>query len=219
MIFTLLKIIFLLEALIFLTAVFMHLVHKNLSLISLYRIQSFIISIFIFSSAIATSSVLLMLVGILMFGVKVIVAPYFFTKLIKDHQLKFTSSMYFNVPLTLLIIATLTGLVHSHYFQPLTILAKENANGLLLALATILISIFLLINRKGGLSQMVGVLSLENAIVSFAFLSGLEATPNMQIGIIFDLLVWVVIASIFAGMIHEKFGTLDSTVMNNLKEE
>lgn len=66
---------------------------------------------------------------------------------------------------------------------------------------------------------MVGILSLENAIVSFAFLSELEATPNMQIGIIFDLLVWIIIVYIFAGMIHEKFGTLDSTVMNNLKEE
>jgi len=219
MIFTLLQIIFLLEALIFLTAVFMHLVHKNLQLISLYRVQSFIVSISIFSSAIATSSILLMFVGILIFGVKVIVAPYFFTKLIKTHKLNLTSSMHFNIPLTLLIIAILTGLVHSHYFQPLTILAKDNSNSLLLALAAILISIFLLINRKGVLSQMVGVLSLENAIVSFAFFSGLEATPNMQIGIIFDLIVWIVIVLIFAGMIHDKFGTLDSTVMNNLIEE
>jgi len=219
MIFTLLQIIFLLEALIFLTAVFMHLAHKNSSLISLYQLQSLIISIFIFGSAIKISSALLMFVAILMFGVKVIVAPYFFTKLIKDHQLKFSSSTYLNFPMTLLVIAILTGLAYSHYFQTLAILAKENVNGLLLALATILISIFLIINRKGVLSQMVGILSLENAIVSFAFLSGLEATPNMQIGIIFDILVWIIIVSIFASMIHKKFGTLDSTVMNNLKEE
>jgi len=219
MIFTLLQIIFLLEVLIFLTTVFMHLAHVNMLLISLYRVQSFIICVLIFGSAIVTSSALLMFAVILMFGVKVIVAPYFFTKLIKTHNLKFTSSTYLNGPMTLLAIAILTGLAHSHYFQPLIILAKESANGLLLALATILISIFLLINRRGVVSQMVGVLSLENAIVSFAFFSGLEATPNMQIGIIFDLLVWVIIVYIFAGMIHERFGTLDSTVMNNLKEE
>jgi len=217
--FTLSQIIFLLETLIFLAAVFMHLVHKNSSLISLYRVQSFIVCIFIFGSAIVTSSALLMFVGILIFGVKVIVAPYFFTKLIKAYHVKSTSSTYLNGPTTLLVVAVLTGLAHSHYFQPLTTLVGENPDGLLLSLAAILISIFLLINRKGILSQMVGILSLENAIVSFAFLSELEATPNMQIGIIFDLLVWIIIVYIFAGMIHEKFGTLDSTVMNNLKEE
>jgi len=219
MILTLLQIIFFLEVLMFLTAVFMHLVHKNSSLILLYQLQSLIVIIFVFSSAIKISSILLIFVAILMFIVKVIIAPYFFNnKLIKNNQFKFSSSTYLNAPLTLLVIAALTGLVYSHYFKSLTILVKDVDN-LFLALATILISIFLLINRKGVLSQMVGILSLENAIVSFAFFSGLEVTPNMQIGIIFDLLIWIIIVSILATMINEKFGTLDSTVMNNLREE
>jgi len=219
MIVNLLQIIFLLEVVMFLTAVFMHLIHKSSLLISLYRLQSLIISIFIFGSAIEASSILLMCVAVFMFVVKVIVAPYFFTKLIKNNQLKFASSTYLNNPLTLLVVAALTSLAYSQYFQPLTILAKGNVNSLLLAVATILISIFLIINRKGILSQMIGILSLENAIVSFAFLSGLEAAPNMQLGIIFDILVWIIIASVFAKMIYDKFGTMNSTIMNNLKEE
>jgi len=217
--FTQLQIIFLSGAIIFLTTIFMHLVHKNSSLVSLYRVQSFVISALILGSAIEISSILLMYVAIWMFAVKVIVAPYFFNKSIKHYQLKFTSSTYLNTPLTVLVAALLTGFAYSHYFEPLTILAKENGSGLLLSVATILISIFLIINRKGTLSQMVGILSLENAIVSFAFLSGLEAAPSMQLGITFDILVWIIIASVFINMIQNKIGTADSTLLNNLKEE
>jgi len=214
-----LQIIFLLEAVIFLTIVFMHLVHKNSSAISLYAFQSLIVSVLMFGSAFKESSWLLAFVAILMFVVKVLVAPYFFQKLVRSNQLKFSSSTYLNSPLTLVMVAALTGLTYSSYFSPLTILAEKNQNALLLSVAMILVSVFLIINRKGILSQMIGILSLENAIVSFAFLSGLEAAPSMQLGIIFDILVWVIIASVFATMIYKKFGTLDSTTMKNLKEE
>ena len=95
----------------------------------------------------------------------------------------------------------------------------RNEHTLLLAVAMMLISVFLIINRKGALSQMIGVLSLENGIVSFACLAGLEQTPGLQLGIIFDILVWVIIATVFASMVYKQYGSLDVTAMTHLKEE
>jgi len=75
----------------------------------------------------------------------------------------------------------------------------------------------MIINRKGALSQMIGVLSLENSIVSFAFTAGLEQKPGLELGITFDIFVWIIIATVFVSMVYKKFKTLDVTEMSRLK--
>lgn len=211
--------LFFLEALIFASVIFINIAKKNSFAVFLYMAQSLVVAFLLFSSALKESSFTLMLVALSVFAVKVIIAPYFFRNLIKKHQLKFSVSTYLNGPMTLIILAMLTAFTFSSFFQPLSILSKENFSALLLALSTILISVFVIINRKGALSQMIGILSLENAIVSFAFLSGLEQNAGPQLGIVFDILVWVIIATVFASMIYKQFGSLDVSMMKNLKEE
>ncbi len=208
------------EALVFASVIFMHLSKKSSLVVSLYAAQSLIITAFLFSAAVNKASLALIVIACLVFAVKVVSVPYFFRKLIKRHQLMFSASTYLSEPLTLAVLAIIAGLTHSRFFRPLAVLSAENSEALLLAAATMLISVFLLINRKGVLSQMVGILSLENAIVSFAFLAGLEESPGLQLGIIFDIAVWMAIASIFASMIYRKFGSLDATtLLRNLTEE
>ena len=121
--------------------------------------------------------------------------------------------------MTLIVLALLTAFSYSHFFGPLAILAPDKENALSLAIAMVLISIFLIINRKGALSQMVGILSLENAIVSFAYVAGLETTAGLQVGILFDIFIWVVIATVFASMIYRHFGSLNVSILKHLKEE
>lgn len=213
------QILFFLEALIFSTVILIHLAKKNSFAIFLYMAQSLVVALFLLSSSIQESSWTLAVVAASVFVVKVIVAPHFFRNLIKKHQLKFSVSTYLNEPMTLIVLAGLTAFTYSNFFSPLIILSQHNFNALLLAVAMMLVSIFLIINRKGALSQMIGVLSLENAIVSFAFLSGLEQNAGPQLGIIFDILVWVIIATVFASMIYKQFGSLDVSMMQHLKEE
>ncbi|MBI4250039.1 hypothetical protein HY622_00410 [Candidatus Uhrbacteria bacterium] len=213
------QLLYFLETILFATVLSMHLVKKNFVIISLYSLQSFIISILLFSATLREASLLLLGVAVATFFIKVIVAPYFFFRLIKKIRLHFLVSTYLNGPLILIVLALLTTFSHSQYFKPLTILAPGNENALLLTVGMIFISVFLIINRKGALSQMVGVLSLENAIVSFAFLAGLEQAPGPQLGIIFEIALWVVIATVFASMIYQQFGSLNVAAMVELKED
>jgi hydrogenase-4 component E len=127
-------------------------------------------------------------------------------------------SNYINTPLTLIIVAALTAIAHSSLFTPLVNIVPGNQELLSLALSAIFISLFLIVNRKGALSQIVGVLSLENSIVAFAFFAGLEQAPSLQLGIIFDISAWVVIATVFMSMIYKHFGSLDVTEMKSLKD-
>lgn len=211
--------LFFLETVLFLSVIFMHLAKKNFAVIFLYAVQSFIVTFILFSSSLKEDSLLLMAVATATFFVKVVIAPYFFFGLMKKHRLQFSVSTYLNGPMTLIVLTLLTAFSYSHFFRPLTILSPYDGDALLLAVGMILISLFLIVNRKGVLSQMVGILSLENAIVSFAYITGLEASAGAQVGILFDILVWIVIATGFASMIYRHFGSLDASAMQHLKEE
>lgn len=203
---------------IFLASVFLNIAKANSTAISLYALQSFAVSAILFLSYLEHKQGLFLLVILVTVAIKVIAAPSFFSNLIKKHQIKFSANTYLSTPLTLLVVTALTVTAYSsNVFSTITSIMSDNSRLIGLSLAIILISIFLIINRKGVISQMIGVLSLENGIVCFANFSGLEQNPSLQIGIIFDIFIWIAIATVFASMIYNKFGSLDTTDMNILK--
>jgi hydrogenase-4 component E len=205
-------------AIIFLTIVFLHIAKKNMAVVVAYGIQSSAIVAILFESFVQTGNLSLLFLVLLVFVVKVVLAPIFFVKLIKKHELAFSVSMYLNMPLTLIVLAGLTAVANSNKFAPLTNIIPANQTLLSLALSAMLLSLFLIINRKGALSQIVGILSLENSIVAFAVFAGLEQSLGLQVGIIFNISIWLVIATVFMSMIYRHFGTLDVTSMTDLKD-
>ena len=212
------KALLFLQIAIFATAVFMHLTKKNTSAIRLYIAQSAAVSLLLLLPAIEESSKLLIIAIASTIAVKLFIAPYFFFGLVRKHRLKFSVSTYLNTPITLLVIAVLVALTRTEVFLPLGHLASDGNNLLLLDVATIMISLFLSINRRGALSQMLGILSLENGIVSFALSAGLEQNPGLQLGITFNILIWIIIATVFISMMFRQFGSLDVTTMKKLTE-
>lgn len=212
------EILLFLETVIFAAAVFLHLTKKNFTAVRLYLAQSSAIAGLLLLFSFEKTSKLLILAIASTIVVKTIIAPYFFFGLIKKHRLKFTVSTYLNTPVTLIVIAALVAITQTDFFKPLAYLAPAGKNLLLLSVATILISLFLIINRKGALSQMLGILSLENGIVSFALFAGLEQNAGLQLGITFNILIWIIIATVFVSMIYRQFGSLDVTAMKKLTE-
>ncbi len=204
--------------LIFIMAVYFHIAKKNFSVAVMYGVQSVAIVALLLASFLERGSLSLLLIALVTFVVKVVLAPVFFMRLVKQHQLKFTVSSYLSTPLTLVIVAAIAALTNSRIFAPVTRIMPANEAYLALALSAMLISIFLMINRKSALSQIVGILSLENSIVAFAIFSGLEQSPTLQLGIIFDIFVWLMIAVVFVSMIYRHFGSLDVTSMKHLKD-
>src|ERR1035437_3809654 len=140
---------FLLE-MVFGTIVFLHITKKNFGAALAYGLQSLAITLILFSSFIETSNLSLLFIALIVLIVKVILAPVFFIKLIQRHELKFSVSTYLNMPLTLIIIAILTFVAHSYKFAPLTGILPANQALLSLSFSSMLLSLFLLINRKGA---------------------------------------------------------------------
>jgi len=208
----------LLMGIIFLTLIFLHLTKKNFIATVAYAIQSFAIVIILLNSFFETGNIYMYVVILATLIIKVILAPLFFNRLIKKHDLVFSASTYLNTPLMLIIIAVLTFVANSRKFAPLTGIIPANQTLLSLALSSIFISLFLIVNRKGTLSQILGILSLENSIVAFIVFAGLEQSVGLQVGVIFDIFIWIIIAFMFMSMIHKHFGSQDITSMKNLKD-
>jgi len=211
------QLLFSVDLTIFLLIVLMHLAKRSISFVYLYATQSILIASLMIYSSVLNHSLSLGVLAILIFGIKVIAAPRFFLKLIRKQTLQASTSNYLNLPLTLVGIAAIATITHSKYFHPLTTLAPVNENALYICIAAMFISLFLIINRKGALSQMIGILSLENAIVSFILAAGLGQSLGLELGITFDIFVWIIIATVFVSMIYKKFHTIDVSVMTNLK--
>jgi len=203
----------------FASVILMHLMKRSSLTVWLYTLQSLLVVVLLTSALLKEFSWLLVLATLAMGGVKVIIAPKFFTELIRKHEVRFSASTYVNGPVTLAALAGLTAFTHAQFFRALTQLNSAQSDAILLSVSMMLISMFLIINRKGALSQMIGILSLENAIVAFATVTGLEQTPALQLGVVFDIFIWITIATVFASMIYQKFGSLDVSKLTHLTED
>jgi len=208
---------FLLE-IMFLTIIFLHLFKKNSDIVLAYIIQSILVSLILSNSFIETGNILILWVILCVLVVKVILGPMFFNRLIKKNTLAFSVSTYLSSPLTFVFISFVTFMAFSKKLLPITNIIPSHHILLSLSISMIFLSLFLVVNRKGALSQIIGVLSLENSIIMFIVFAGLEQSPGLQIGIIFDIFVWIIISTVFASMIYNKFGSLNVTEMNRLKD-
>lgn len=212
------EIFFLLDIIAFLAAVFMHLVRRSRTLVRLYALQSFAVAGTLFFLGFIGDESSLMVVGAITLLVKAVIAPIFFNQVIRNLAGVSSATNYLNTPLTLFVLTGLVMFSFSKVFLPLSALYPQAFVSVALNIALVFISIFLLINRRGVFTQMVGMLSLENSIVLFAAFFGLRHPLPLEIGSIFDIIIWMVIASAFMNMIYRQFGTLSTADMKRLTE-
>lgn len=213
------ELFFLLDLVAFLAAILMHLVKRNRNLVSLYALQSAAVSILLCAAGIVEGERSLVIVGAITFAIKAVAVPIFFSRLLRRFGTQASASSYLSTPMTLAVLMGLVLFAYSRVFLPLASLMPQALGSLSFNLAIIFASIFLMINRKGAFTQMIGVLSLENGIVLLAALIGIEQPIALEIGIIFDMTVWILIGSTFIGMIHRQFGSLDTGELTSLTEE
>jgi hydrogenase-4 component E len=212
------EIFFFLDIIAFLAAVFMHLVKRSRSLVRLYALQSFAVAGTLFFLGFLEDERSLMLVGAITLLVKAVIAPVFFGKVLRKLSSAASATNYLSTPLTLFVLTGLVLFSYSKVFLPLATLYPQAFVSVALNISLIFISIFLLINRRGVFTQMVGMLSLENSIVLFAAFFGLHHPLPLEIGTLFDIVIWMVIASMFLGMIYRQFGTLSTADLKRLTE-
>ncbi len=149
---------------------------------------------------------------------KVFFIPWILHRLIKRLNVRWDIETLINIPSTMLVGIVLVVFAFN-LALPVSKLSSSVSPGTLgIALACVLLSFMMMITRSKAIPQVIGFLSMENALV-FAATSATYGMPMVvELGIALDVLVGVFILGLFMFQIREQFESLDISHLENLKE-
>ena len=187
--------------------------------ITLLAIQSLALSILAFYLGFTGGEIgwHMVVVGLLTLIIKVIILPWLFYRLVdKIAVLREVSRSVGMVP-SILIGVLLVGLT-GFYIVPVLLKGILVENQLLsVSLSTILLGCYYMISRRSALSQLLGVIVMENGL----FLCAVAVTGGMpliiELGIFFDLMVGALVMGLMTYQIRDTFNTLDTKYLNKLQ--
>ncbi|WP_366923626.1 hypothetical protein MFMK1_000535 [Metallumcola ferriviriculae] len=149
--------------------------------------------------------------------VKGILVPAALFYIVRKIQIRREIDLVFSPNVLFLLAAGLVLLsywVVSPQILPSGLAAKS---GLPVALSLLLIGLLIMITRKVALSQLIGLLIMENGL-SMAAMAVSHGMPLMvELGIFFDLLVAVLIMGLFLFRIDKTFGSINTDKLKSLK--
>ncbi|WKZ19192.1 MAG: hypothetical protein QY310_01205 [Candidatus Jettenia sp. CY-1] len=149
---------------------------------------------------------------------KVIIIPGFLFYIVNKVKIKNEVESFISYTLSLLISC---GIILIAYYSTQSILKFENVfmrHCLPVSLAITLVGFFVMITRKKAITQILGLLAMEDGLF-FAALSTSYGMPLIvELGMFFDILVGVIIMGIYVYRIKETFDTIDTDFLRELRE-
>jgi hydrogenase-4 component E len=208
-----------LAALLLLIAFAMLSQRRILSLINLFAWQGLVLSLSTFVVAYSTHQNHLYYSAGLTLLLKVLVLPWLLHRLILKLNVKWDVETLINIPTTMLVGIALV-IFSFNLAAPISQLSESITRGLIgIALASVLLSLLMMLTRRKAVPQVVGFLAMENGLF-FAATSATHGMPLVvELGIALDVLVATFIFGIFFFQIRETFDSLDISNMEKLKDD
>jgi hydrogenase-4 component E len=185
--------------------------------IRLYGLQSLLLAIVTVTIAISESQQGLLVTAALTIALKAILIPWFLMRTVDRIGIHREIEPFLNVPVSLLICLGLTvvGYRVSTGFEEGTQQVTHHLIGV--ALSLLLIGLFLMVTRKKAITQILALLTVENAV----FLVAVGVTTGMplvvELGIAFDVILAVLVLGILVQRIVGRFESMDVSRLSNLK--
>ncbi len=185
--------------------------------IRLYGMQSLLLGIVAATIAVSESRPELFVTAAITVGLKAILIPWFLIRIIDRIGIHREIEPFLNVPTSLLVCLGLTvvGYRVSTGFPEGAAGVSHHLIGV--ALSTLLIGLFLMVTRKKAITQILALLTVENAV----FLVAVGVTPGMplvvELGIAFDVIVAVLVLGILVHRIVDRFESMDVSRLSKLK--
>ena len=185
--------------------------------IRLYGLQSLLLAVVATTMAISESRHELFVTAALTIVLKTILIPWFLMRTVDRIGIHREVDAFLNVPVSLLICLGLTvvGYRVSTGFEEGTQQVTHHLIGV--ALSLLLIGLFLMVTRKKAITQILALLTVENAV----FLVAVGVTTGMplivEFGIAFDVMLAVLVLGILVQRIVARFESMDVSRLSNLK--
>ncbi len=162
----------------------------------------------------------ILIAALLTIAVKSVAIPYVLNRVMAKIDVRKEIDFSVNITVSLLLCGGIVILADS-VAQP--VLGAQQAGGsavsrvLSVSIAMMLIGLFIMTTRKQAVTQIIGLLTMENGV----FLSGLSITYGMpmivEVGIFFDILVAVLILGVFVFRINQTFETISIDSLRSLR--
>jgi hydrogenase-4 component E len=185
--------------------------------IRLYGVQSLLLAVVAVTIALADSRYELFVTAALTVALKTVLIPWFLMRVIDRIGIHREIEPFLNVPASLLVCVGLTvvGYRVSTGFPLEMGGATHHIMGV--ALSMLLIGLFLMVTRKKAITQILALLTVENAV----FLVAVGVTPGMplivELGISFDVILAVLILGVLVHRIVDRFESMDVSRLSRLK--
>lgn len=134
-------------------------------------------------------------------------------------EFKIETNPYVSLRASVIIAAFLVAL---SYFLTQQMPFKSDAivnTYLPISIALFLIGLFVIVNRRSALNQVVGLLIIENGLFLFTLTLTHGVSLIIEMGIFADILIGIVISSILLLRISRTFDSLDVGKLQNLRDD
>jgi hydrogenase-4 component E len=185
--------------------------------IRLYGAQSWLLGAIAVAIALGEDRSHLFVTATLTVVLKGLLIPWFLMRVVDRIGIRREIEPFLNVPASLLICLGLTVVgyrVSTGFPQSPTSVAHHVVG---VGLSMLLIGLFLMVTRKKAITQILALLTVENAV----FLIALGITSGMplvvELGISFDVLLAVLVLGILVHRIVDRFESMDVSRLSQLK--
>ncbi|MBI5188044.1 MAG: hydrogenase [Nitrospirae bacterium] len=201
---------------ILLTAIAMNALKRIESCIKDYTFNSLLLSLLIAIVAFMVEETHLYIASIVTLLSKGLLIPMFLRKIVRQMKVTHDAEPYISNALSLTISGILVAVVYASLKEGIFVTGFSK-NVLQISIAVILIGLFIMITRRKAVTQVIGLLFMENGL----FLAGFSLTFGMptiiELGVLFDMLMGVIILGIFAVQIKRYFASADLDKLTILK--
>lgn len=180
-------------------------------------IQGVLLGVLCITLGWATGNYEMYIAALLTLVVKAGIIPFVLNKAVHKVAINRAVESFLSLKLMLLFAFCL---VFTSYLATGQVIGKGSGlihEALPAAISMMLIGLFLMINLKFPIMQIVGLVVIENGI----FLAGIGTTHGMplvvELGIFMDILVGVLIMGVLAFQINRSFDTIDTKNLRNLR--
>jgi hydrogenase-4 component E len=153
--------------------------------------------------------------------IKSVIIPRVLTYVTRKLEIEFKleTNPYVSIRASVIISALLVALSY-FLIQQIPFKSDQIVNAYLpVSMAQFFIGLFVLVNRRTVLSQVVGLLIIENGLFLFAMALTHGVSLLIEIGIFVDILVGILISSILLFRISRTFDSLDVGKLENLRDD
>jgi hydrogenase-4 component E len=185
--------------------------------IRLYGVQSLLLGAVAVAMGFAEHRPHLFVTAALTIVLKAALIPWFLLRVIDRVGIRREIEPFVNVPASLLLCLGITvvgyrvslGMAGASEGVPHQVVG--------VALSMVLMGLFLMVTRRKALTQILALLTIENAV----FLVAVGATVGMplvvELGISFDVILAVLVLGVLVGRIVDRFESMDTSRLSNLK--